>query len=304
MRRSLVLAAALLLAGCGGGEPTEAAPSTADDPTLTVRTLDLRDESRLTDPTPATPGADAVQGRDLPTTIGYPQDGGDLPVVVFTHGLGAEPGSYEELLNEWARAGFLVVAPRYPLTSQGSAQVFDDVRQQPADVSFVLTAVLALDDTAGDDLEGRIDGEHVATAGHSAGAITTLGLLGPCCTDERIDAAVILAGAPLYFGSAFAPPGVPTLFVHGTDDSVLPVGDARAVFGAYPGPAAFLELAGGTHSAPFDDASDPAYPAVAAATTDFLRWSLTGEDTALDELRTVPQEWPDVRLTGDRLSGG
>lgn len=295
MRRSLVLVAAVLLSGCGGGEPATEAPA-ADAGELTVRTLELRDESRTT-------GNDAAPGRALPTTIAYPPEGGDLPVVVFTHGLGSEPEAYEELLTGWARAGFLVVAPRYPLTSQGSAEVFDDVREQPADVSFVLTAVLALDDAAGDDLEGRIDGEHVAAAGHSAGAITTLGLLGPCCTDDRIDAAVILAGAPLYFGSAFAPPGVPALFVHGTDDTVLPVGDAQTMFGTYPGPAAFLELVGGTHSAPYDEASDPAYEAVAAATTDFLRWSLAGDDAALDDLRAVPQQWPGARLTGDRLTG-
>ncbi|GAA3180777.1 hypothetical protein GCM10010531_38640 [Blastococcus jejuensis] len=303
MRRSLVLVAAVLLSGCGGGTTAEPA-SPAEDGALTVRTLDLRDGSRTTDPTPATPGKDAAPGRDLPTTIAYPPEGDDLPVVVFTHGLGSQPEAYEELLTEWARAGFLVVAPRYPLTSQGSAEVFDDVREQPADISFVLTAVLALDDTAGDDLEGRIDGEHVAAGGHSAGAITTLGLLGPCCTDERIDAAVILAGAPLYFGSAFAPPGVPALFVHGTDDTVLPVGDAQTMFSAYPGPAAFLELVGGTHSAPFDEASDPAYEAVAAATTDFLRWSLAGDEAALDDLRAVPQRWPGVQLTADRLAGG
>lgn len=304
MRRPLLLVAALLLTGCGGGNPADVAAPMADDGELTVRTLELRDESRVTDPTPATPGDDEAQGRDLPTTIGYPREGGDLPVVVFTHGLGAEPGSYEGLLTDWARAGFLVVAPRYPLTHQGSAQVFDDVRQQPADVSFVLTEVLALDGTEGDDLAGRIDGEHVAAAGHSAGAITTLGLLAPCCADERIDAAVVLAGSPLYFGSEFAAPGVPTLFVHGTDDTVLPIGDARTVFAAYPGPAAFLELAGGTHSAPFDGAGDPADAPVAAATTDFLRWALTGDDAALGDLRAVPQRWPDARLTGDRLSGG
>jgi hypothetical protein len=59
-----------------------------------------------------------------------------------------------------------------------------DVLNQPGDVAFVLTQVHALDHTAGDELSGRIDTGHVAAAGHSAGAITTIGLLDNCCADS------------------------------------------------------------------------------------------------------------------------
>jgi dienelactone hydrolase len=292
-------AVVLTLAGCSADRPPIDPTSRPD---IDTRVLDLRDPARGTDPTPADPGADAVPGRALPTTLWYPADAdGPLPVIVFSHGMGSTPEAYDELLSAWAAAGFVVAAPTFPLTSDGSARVVGDVLQQPADVSYVLTQVLALGVTPGDDLAGRIDPASVAVAGHSAGAATTVGLLTACCRDPRITAAVVLAGTPLGFGTEFADPGVPTFFVHGTADEVLPFDDDVALAAAAPEPTAFLELTGGTHSAPFDDGGDPLFPAVEAATTDFLEWALTNDGTALDALRAAPARWPAAVLSTDRL---
>lgn len=308
------LAVALLLAGCTAGAPDPAAPTpsapaagpagpagTLDETALVRTTLGVNDPTRVTDPTPDTPGDDAVEGRDLIATVVYPDVPGPLPVVVFSHGLGSSPEAYEELLSAWALAGFFVVAPRFPLTAEGTAQVQDDVVNQPADVSAVLDAVFELNGTAGEPFENLLDPERIAVAGHSAGAITTLGLLSSCCLDERIDAAVVLAGSPLLFGGQIADPDVATLFVHGTADTVLPIAEARAIFDAAPGPAAFLELDGGTHASPFDDPSDPKYQAVEEATTQFLQWALTDDAGALAELRQIGSRWSGAALTGDRL---
>lgn len=306
--------ALLLLGGCtaeeippeppaspsaGPAGPTAAGPLTEED--LVRTTLGLNDPDRATDPTPGSPGGDAVPGRNLPATLIYPDVPEPLPVVVFTHGLGSEPAAYDELLTAWALAGFAVVAPHHPLTVAGSAQVFDDVVNQPGDVSVVLDAVLSLNEAPDEDLEGRIDVERIAMAGHSAGAVTTLGLLNACCADDRIDAAVVLAGSPLYFGGEIARTDVSALFVHPTDDTVLPIDEVRAVFERAPGPAAFLELVGGTHAAPFDDGNDPLHPAVVAATTDFLTWALRDDSAALERLRQVGGRWSGASLTGDRL---
>jgi alpha-beta hydrolase superfamily lysophospholipase len=303
------LAAALLLSGCTAEEaPPESAPTTAG-PVATgplteddlVRTsIGINDPSRVTDPTPGAPG-DEVDGRNLPTTLIYPDVPDPLPVVVFTHGLGAEPAAYDQLLTAWALAGFAVVAPHHPLTVAGSSQVFDDVPNQPGDVSAVIDAVLELAEAENEDLAGRVDSERIAMVGHSAGGITTLGLLSPCCADDRIDAAVVLAGSPHYFGGEIARTDVPTLFVHPTEDTVLPIEPARGVFENAPMPAAFLELVGGTHSGPFQDASDPLQPAVLEATTDFLDWALTDDAAALADLRQISSRFPDAVLTGDRL---
>jgi predicted dienelactone hydrolase len=262
--------------------PTAVAPTTAS---VATRVLDLRRGSR-----------------PLPTSLWYPSTGdGPFPLVVFSHGFGSTPGAYDELLSSWAAAGFVVAAPTFPMSSQGSALVTADVPNQPADVSSVLTAVLALDQTRGDALAGRIDGRHIAAAGHSAGAITTIGLLSSCCVDPRITAAVVLAGSTRHYGTTLAKPGVPTLFVHGTADTVLPLADDQKVFDATTAPAAFLQLTGGTHSAPYDDGTDPAFDTVRSVTTDFLRWALSGNRAALASMRRDATADGTAILTGDRL---
>lgn len=266
------------------------------------RVLDLRDESRATDQTPRSPGQDVTPGRDLPTRLFWPTEGdGPFPVVVFSHGFSSSPGAYYDLLESWAAAGVVVAAPTFPLTSEGSALVDEGVLDQPADVSFVLTQVLALD--AGDsELAGRIDGSRVAVAGHSLGAMTTLGLLDACCRDPRVTAAMVLSGTLQAFGATATAPGVPTLFVHGTADEVLPVADGEAAYAAALGPKALVELPGGTHSAPYDDPSDRYSAAVGTLTTDFLRWTLLDDAAALAAVRTDSAQAGLTELTHDQLT--
>ena len=103
------------------------------------------------------------------------------------------------------------------------------------------------------------------------------------------------------FGIHPAAPGVPTFFVHGAEDTVLPIADDRSEFAATTAPAAFLTLTHGSHSAPFDDGTDPSFPVVRATTTDFLRWALTGNGAALARLRTDAGSSGTATLTADRL---
>ncbi|MFD0788698.1 alpha/beta hydrolase family protein, partial [Micromonospora azadirachtae] len=125
--------------------------------------------------------------RPLPVTVWYPAAGppgdepepeaaaadGRFPVVMFSHGLGGRPDDYEALLTRWAAAGFVVAAPTFPHTSRGADGNVLDVLNQPADVSYALTQVLALNGRAGDQLRGRLAIDRVAAAGHSAGGVTT-----------------------------------------------------------------------------------------------------------------------------------
>jgi dienelactone hydrolase len=213
------------------------------------------------------------EDRPLPTTVWYPATGsGPFPVIVFSHGLTARPGDYAGILARWARAGFVVAAPAYPHTSAGVVD-FDvvDLLNQPADASYVLTRVLALDGRAGDPLQGRIDGAHVGAAGHSGGGITTLGMLGGG-RDDRLTAAVVLAGRQVLPG-AFTGPAVPVLFVHGKLDRTVRYADGLAAFRAVPWPKAMLTLPTAGHVVTSGDEFD----LVADATTDFWRWRLYGD---------------------------
>jgi alpha-beta hydrolase superfamily lysophospholipase len=202
------------------------------------------------------------------------------PVVLFSHGLGGSPRDYAPLLEGWAAAGFVVAAPAYPFTSRGAARldVFD-VLNQPADASYVLTELLALDAEPGDPLYGRLDATRVAAAGHSAGGITTLGLF-TVARDERLAAGIVLAGGALGIPVPYAGPAVPLLFVHGGRDNVVAYAAGRAAFDAVPWPKAMLSLPRADHGRALQRAGDPAFRVVSTATADFLRWSLCGDQAA------------------------
>jgi dienelactone hydrolase len=264
-----------------GDEPSP--PATASgrpsaSPTVTRTAASARGEAPARTFTVKTRKLQLDRGKDrpLPTTVWFPDDGpGPFPVIVFSHGLTARPGDYAGILTRWARAGFVVAAPAYPHTSAGVAD-FDviDLLNQPADASAVLTGVLALDGKAGDPLAGRLDGDHVAAAGHSGGGITTLGLLSGT-RDERLDAAVVLAGRQVLPG-AFTGTPIPVLFVHGKLDRTVRYADGLAAFRAVPWPKALLTLPTAGHVV----TSGKEFDLVADATTDFWRWSLYGDATA------------------------
>jgi dienelactone hydrolase len=230
--------------------------------------------------------------RPLPVTLWYPARGeaggaaersapvaeGRFPVVLFSHGLNARPADYATLLTRWAAAGFVVAAPTFPNTSRGAQVNPLDVLNQPADVSYVLTEVLALDQRAGDPLRGRLATDRVAATGHSAGGVTTIGLF-TLGRDERLDAGVVFAGTALGVGSTFAGAAAPQLFVHGELDEVVDYSAGKAAYDRVPWPKAMLSLPRGDHGRAL--LSDRASLRVVSDTTvEFLRWSLYGDQAA------------------------
>ncbi|MFG1989113.1 alpha/beta hydrolase family protein [Actinoplanes sp. NPDC048988] len=210
--------------------------------------------------------------RPLATTVWAPKGDGPFPLILFSHGLTADPGDYADLLSAWARAGFVVAAPAYPHTSGESGELnILDVLNQPADASYVITEVLAR-------LKGSVDAGRVAAAGHSAGGITTIGMFSNA-RDKRLIAGVVLAGRQV-LASPFAGTKAPLLFVHGQRDKVVGYRDGRAAYDAVPWPKALLSVTQGGHIA-----TGAAFDVVAATTTDFWRWSLYGDATARRRLQ-------------------
>jgi predicted dienelactone hydrolase len=231
--------------------------------------------------------------RPLRTVVWYPASGaggagatpanGVFPLVLFSHGLLASPESYQRITTRIASAGFIVAAPAYPFTNGGASSYNPaDLINQPTDASFVITAVLGLNLTPGDPLTGRVDGSRIAAAGHSGGGYTTVGLLAGA-RDNRLRAAVVIAGGTL--GGSFTGPDAPVLFIHGDADPIVSYGIGRAVYNMVPWRKAFLTVTGGDHTS-YLFTSTPAANAVAAATVDFLRWTLYGDAQAKSRLST------------------
>ena len=301
---SILLAGLLLCAGCAGQAPAAPTGSSTPGPVAgaayAVGTTEWSfvDTSRTTDAS-SRHGA-VVQGRTLVTSVWYPAQGapgsqagtdappapGVYPVILFSHGLRGTPDDYAALLSHWAAFGLVVVAPAYPLTNGDAATIVPgDLRNQPADASFVLTQVLGL---AG-PLAGHLDPGRVAAAGHSEGALTTVGLFSQCCRDPRLKAGVILSGDSVGFESGMSGPAAPLLFVHGDQDHLIPIALDRRTYQSAPWPKAFLTLKGEGHVDPFLRESDPGFAITAAVTTDFLEWSLNGDAKALARLRSDAQ---------------
>ena len=231
--------------------------------------------------TPRSGEVPEVPGRTLVTTTWYPADvapggapvadappdasGAPYPVILFSHGFSATPALYEELLSSLAAAGFLVIAPQFPLSSGGRAGPPDaaDVVNQPGDISFLIDQIL---DAPDDDSEpfGIVDPDAIGVAGHSNGGITTLGLIAhTCCRDDRIEAAAVLAGTPAPFPDGEYELGEtpPVLVVHGDEDVQVSYEDTVRAFNKMRGPKVHLTIEGGDHgssallSTPESDAS-------------------------------------------------
>jgi predicted dienelactone hydrolase len=145
-----------------------------DDRRWFVLAGDRREPRKLTTyvyyPDVNTPSATAGNGRP-PSPAPGPH-----PLVVFAHGFDETPATYASLLHYWASAGFVVAAPLFPRTNVHAPGGPDeaDVVNQPADISFVISNLLALDADSSSPLHALIDAGRIAVAGHSDGAETAL----------------------------------------------------------------------------------------------------------------------------------
>lgn len=254
--------------------------------------------------TPAHGPDPALPSRTLVTTIWYPaagtpssggpvpgatadRSGGPYPLIVFAHGLGATPQVYEALLSRWAAAGYVVAAPLFPLTNgttPGGTDP-DDVFNQPGDVSYVISSVLNASTQSGGTLAGLVDAHEVGVAGHSEGAITTLGFFNTCCRDPRVKAAEVLDGDPeAYPGGRYDYHGnPPMLVVHGTADTLLPYSQMVGVFNSAKGPKGLLALTGAGHTN-WLEPSTTWFASAVETTTDFFAAYLRGDKAALTRI--------------------
>jgi dienelactone hydrolase len=221
--------------------------------------LPIVDSSRLV----RLPGGGAAPRR-LPTLVLYPapRDGatrsGPFPLVVFGHGFALLPETYSRLLHAWAREGYVVAAPSFPLESKDAPGGPDesDLPNQPRDLTFVISQLLARSAAAGNPLSKLIDPNEIAVAGHSDGGDTALAVAyGGAGRDPRVKAAVILSGAEMP-GAAIQharPNSPPLLAVQGTADTINPPGATAAFFAAAQSPKYLLSLLGAQHIAPYSE---------------------------------------------------
>lgn len=297
---ALALAAALAAVPAAKARAREHAPYAVGK-----RSLTFVDRSRPTDANGSYPGAPT---RTLPTLLLYPAAKGDpagaavegarplrrgrgFPLVVFSHGFTGTGPAYEALLTLLARRGYVVAAPTFPLSSGGApgGPRLVDYVHQPADVSFVLSRTQRLARPR-HSFHRAIDPRRIGAAGHSLGAVTTLGVsANTCCQDRRIDAAVAMSGLRVPFpgGTFDARRTPPLMFLHGGADGTVPYSGSTTAYQQTRPPRVLVTLLGGPHT-PF---RPPWLDPTVGTTTAFFDRYLKGDRRAVRGLLaagTVP----------------
>lgn len=255
--------------------------------------------------------------RTLRTTIWYPAEGtpsevpapnadapvdtahGKFPLILFSHGWGNWAMQYERIEAEWASAGYVVAAPDYPLSTRSApgGPIPTDVRNQPADATFVITQVLDRNQAL---FNGAIDPDRIGAAGHSLGGMTTFGLVyAKCCSDSRIKAAIPMAGIAGLSEPPFARFGVqaaknyflgahvPLLILHGDHDELVPYQFGVKAYAAAKPPKLFVTFRNGKHHLYVGIADPGPIAAHFAITTAFWDRYLKNDSTAIARLRAA-----------------
>lgn len=256
----------------------------------------------------------ATGQRSLITVIRYPLAPGSagsqpahgpLPMIVFAPGYQLCEGSYADLLWTWASAGYVVAAVNFPRTNchLGTAAYEPDLVNQPRDVSYLVTQLLALNAKPGGTFSGLINPAEVGAAGQSDGGDTVAALAANgCCTDHRLRAVAVLSGAewPPMPGRYFAHGAPPMLFAQGSADTVNPPWTSLQLYKAdYGHPRYYLDLFGASHLEPYVG-TNPVEQLAGRVTLAFFNYYLDGQASALATMKSEGN----VSGTAALVSGG
>lgn len=217
--------------------------------------------------------------------------GGPYPLVIFGHGFAVTPAIYAPLLRAWARAGYVVAAPIFPLGNANApgGPNESDLVNQPADMSLVITRMLAASAAPAGPFSGLIDARHIAVSGQSDGGDTALtAAYNSRFRDRRIGAAVILSGQeiPGVGGYDYPAPSPPLLATQGLADTINLPSTTYAFFDPAPPPKYLLTLPGAPHLPPYTD-EQPQLSIVERVTVGFLNRYLKGNRGAPAHMKSA-----------------
>jgi len=221
----------------------------------------------------------------VPRSSGPPQARSGFPLLLFAPGFMQCGGPYAPLLRAWASAGYVVAVVNFPQTDchVGARAYEPDLVNQPADMSYVLSRLLALNAQPHDPFSGLLNAHEIAAAGQSDGGDTVAALAAnACCTDRRITAAAVLSGAewPPMPGRYFAHGAPPMLFVQGSADTVNPPWTSLQLYQQDQGRARYyLDLFGANHLLPYWG-TNPVERLVARVTLAFFDRYVLGQPQA------------------------
>ena len=286
-------------ASAGATRATSGRPATSTPgPSATAAGAYQVGERQLTftEPAHTGPTGQRLGPRTLPTAVWYPRAGsgpaaGPRPLVMFAPGFMQCSGPYSVLLRAWASADYVVAAVDFPRTNcrAGAGAYEPDLVNQPRDVTYALTRLLALSARPRDVFSGLLDRREIGAAGQSDGGDTVAALAANCCcADPRLTAVAVLSGAewpPMpgrYFPPGRQPPAM--LFVQGSADTINPPWTSAQLYRADGGRARYyLDLFGADHMTPYTSAN-PVERVVVRVTLAFFNRYLLGQSGAAAEM--------------------
>ncbi|ACU54127.1 hypothetical protein Afer_1195 [Acidimicrobium ferrooxidans DSM 10331] len=228
--------------------------------------------------------------------------GGPYPLIVFAAGFDEDPSAYVPLIEAWVRAGYVVAAPRFPLSSAWAlatygvdlhdaaiADAFEsDMLNEPGDLSAAIGEMDVL--ARSGVLAGRVATDDVALAGQSDGGDVVLASAdNTCCAIPGVRAVAVLSGAVFSpFGGSFFGSSVPMLVVQGSADTVNPPSASQAIYADAQAPKYLEWLLGADHLGPYTT-EGPAEQAVAAVSIAFFDTYLRQMAPSVTQVATIGQ---------------
>ena len=246
--------------------------------------------------TAVTSGTPALNGAPATTDAPY-------PLIVFAAGFDVDPSNYLPLISGWVRKGYVVAAPRFPLSSawaithygvnladtELSDEFESDMLNQPGDMRAAIAEVGLLNGNPSTPISALVDMNEIAAAGQSDGGDTTLAFTdNTCCRDSAVKAAIVLSGAEFspYGGQYFPSPPMPLMVVQGTADTVNPPQLSTTIYDQAPSPKIYLQLLGADHLEAYTQTN--AYEATVLRTSlAFLATYLQGSPASATHVASV-----------------
>lgn len=233
-----------------------------------------------------------------PATSGSP-----YPLIVFAAGFDVDPSNYLPLISGWVHSGYVVAAPRFPLSSAWAISHYgvnlsnlklsdefeSDMLNQPQDMQAAIAEVTLLNQNPAAPINGLVNTNDIAAAGQSDGGDTTLAFAdNSCCRDQAVKAAIVLSGAefPPYGGQYFPSPAIPLMVAQGTADTVNPPQLSAQIYAQAPAPKIYLQLLGADHLEAYTEVN-PYEQAVLKTSLAFLATYLRQAPASVTRLGTV-----------------
>ncbi len=138
---------------------------------------------------------DESRNRIIPTTVYYPIDGKNFPVIVISHGAGGNRTSLITHVLHLVKNGYVVIVPEHVGSNKdyleylmGKGYTFKEALKEmvgnttewenrPKDISYVIDMAYIWNESD-KDLKGKMDLSKIGILGHSYGAYTVMAVLG------------------------------------------------------------------------------------------------------------------------------